>query len=54
MDTQVKKAVLNFGSTSVEFPVMNGALGPEVVDIRSLYGKSGMFTYDPGFLSTAS
>ena len=41
------------GST-LEFPVLPGSVGPEVVDIRSLYGKSGMFTYDPGFLSTAS
>jgi citrate synthase len=39
---------------SLDFPVLDGTMGPEVVDIRSLYGKSGMFTYDPGFLSTAS
>ena len=31
-----------------------GTIGPDVVDIRTLYGKTGMFTYDPGFLSTAS
>jgi len=37
-----------------EFDVMPGTIGPEVIDIRTLYGKSGMFTYDPGFLSTAS
>jgi len=50
-----KKATLSLpGGTSFEFPVMSGTIGPEVVDIRSLYGKSGMFTYDPGFLSTAS
>ncbi len=49
------KAVLNYGDgKSVEFPVMGASLGPPVVDIRSLYGKSGMFTYDPGFMSTAS
>ncbi|MGZ8198951.1 MAG: citrate synthase, partial [Burkholderiales bacterium] len=29
-------------------------IGPEVIDVRSLYGKTGMFTYDPGFMSTAS
>jgi citrate synthase len=40
--------------TSLDFPMLAGTLGPEVVDIRALYGKSGMFTYDPGFLSTAS
>ena len=39
---------------TLEFPVLSGSVGPQVVDIRSLYGKSGMFTYDPGFLSTAS
>ena len=55
MDTIAsRKAVLNFGGTSVEFPVIGGSVGPDVVDIRTLYGKSGMFTYDPGFLSTAS
>jgi citrate synthase len=39
---------------TLEFPVLNGSVGPDVVDIRTLYGKSGWFTYDPGFLSTAS
>jgi len=39
---------------SLEFPVLSGSTGPEVIDIRPLYAKSGMFTYDPGFLSTAS
>jgi citrate synthase len=39
---------------TLEFPVLSGSIGPTVVDIRALYGKSGMFTYDPGFLSTAS
>ena len=49
------KAVLNYGDgKSIEFPVMKGTVGPDVVDIRTLYGKTGLFTYDPGFLSTAS
>jgi len=49
-----KKAVLHWGDgKSTEFPVLTGTIGPEVVDIRSLYGKTGMFTYDPGFMSTA-
>ena len=39
---------------SFDFPILPGSVGPEVIDIRTLYGKSGMFTYDPGFLSTAS
>jgi citrate synthase len=53
--TSSKKAVLQYGEgKSVEFPVLDGSIGPEVIDIRSLYGKTGMFTYDPGYLSTAS
>jgi len=39
---------------TIDFPVHAGTIGPDVVDIRKLYGQSGMFTYDPGFLSTAS
>jgi citrate synthase len=42
------------GSPSVDFPILTGTVGPEVIDIRTLYGKTGKFTYDPGFLSTAS
>ncbi len=38
----------------IDFPVKKGTIGPEVVDIRSLYAETGMFTYDPGFTSTAS
>ena len=37
-----------------EFPVIAGSVGPEVIDIRKLYGDHGYFTYDPGFTSTAS
>jgi citrate synthase len=39
---------------TIDFPVLSGSVGPDVVDIRALYGKTGVFTYDPGFLSTAS
>ncbi|HET7634077.1 MAG TPA: citrate synthase [Burkholderiales bacterium] len=51
-----KLATLSFsdGSPAVEFPVLSGTIGPDVVDIRSLYQKTGKFTYDPGFQSTAS
>ena len=50
-----KKATLNLpGGKTLEFPMMEGSVGPDVVDIRTLYGKAGVFTYDPGFLSTAS
>jgi len=50
-----KKATLTLhDGKSIDFPVMTGSVGPDVVDIRALYGKTGVFTYDPGFLSTAS
>ena len=39
---------------SIELPVLSGSEGPDVLDIRALYDKTGMFTYDPGFTSTAS
>jgi citrate synthase len=50
------KATLSFsnGSPSVDMPVYHGTVGPDVIDIRKLYGQTGMFTYDPGFMSTAS
>jgi len=43
---------LKFGDH--DYPVMSGSVGPQVVDIRKLYSETGMFTYDPGFTSTAS
>jgi len=51
-----RKATLSFsdGSPAIDFPLMPGTVGPDVIDIRTLYGKTGKFTYDPGFLSTAS
>jgi citrate synthase len=50
------KATLQFsnGKEAIDMPVYQGHIGPDVIDIRKLYGQSGMFTYDPGFLSTAS
>ncbi len=50
------KATLSFsnGSPSVDMPVYSGSIGPDVIDIRKLYAQTGMFTYDPGFLSTAA
>ncbi len=36
------------------FPVLHGSTGPTVIDIRQLYGETGMFTYDPGYTSTGS
>ncbi len=50
------KATLSFsdGSPSMDLPIYKGTIGPDVIDIRKLYAQTGMFTYDPGFLSTAS
>ena len=39
---------------SWDFPVLEGSVGPRVMDVRSLYAKTGMFTYDPGFMATAA
>lgn len=38
----------------IDCPVLSGSVGPDVVDIRKFYAQTGMFTYDPGFTSTAS
>ncbi|MBN9206424.1 citrate synthase [Methylibium petroleiphilum] len=50
------KATLSFsdGSPSMDLPIYKGSVGPDVIDIRKLYAQTGKFTYDPGFLSTAS
>jgi citrate synthase len=47
-------ATLVYENKSFEFPVLAGTEGPKVVDIRKLYGAADLFTYDPGFTSTAS
>ena len=48
------EATLHLGDADLNMPVMSGTVGPDVVDIRKLYGATGAFTYDPGFTSTAS
>ncbi|MFA9438203.1 citrate synthase [Uliginosibacterium sp. sgz301328] len=53
MSTQ-RTATLTLDGQTYEFPVLSGTIGPDVIDIRSLYGKSGAFTFDPGFMSTAA
>ncbi len=53
MNTQ-RTAALTVDGKSVEFPIMSGTHGNDVIDIRTLGGKTGYFTYDSGFLSTAS
>ncbi len=56
MNISDTKATLSFsdGSPSVDMPIYKGTIGPDVVDIRKLYGQTGKFTYDPGFMSTAA
>ena len=49
-----RTANLTVDGQTVEFPVMTGTHGNDVIDIRTLGGKTGLFTYDSGFLSTAS
>ena len=50
----IDKATLTIGNESWEFDVRPGTIGPDVVDISPLYAKTGRFTYDPGYTSTAS
>src|SRR3979409_1990593 len=53
-DTTAKTATLTVGNKNYDFPILNGTVGPDVVDISKLYAQAGMFTYDPGFTSTGS
>jgi citrate synthase len=52
--TNTKHATLKLDDKSIDFPVLSGSVGPDVIDISKLYAQTGMFTYDPGFTSTAS
>ncbi|MCE8420618.1 citrate synthase [Rhodovulum sulfidophilum] len=54
MDDSKKSATLTLGETSYDLPVLSPSAGPDVVDIRKLYGQMGIFTHDPGFTSTSS
>ena len=49
-----KSAKLTIDGTDYELPILSPTAGPDVIDIRKLYGQAGVFTYDPGFTSTAS
>ena len=48
-----KKATLTFDGKAYDLPVLSPTLGPDVVDIRKLYAEADIFTFDPGFTSTA-
>ncbi|MCC5963057.1 MAG: citrate (Si)-synthase [Rhodobacteraceae bacterium] len=52
-DTQ-ENAKLTFGDKSIDLPVLKPSAGPDVLDIRKLYAQGDVFTYDPGFTSTAA
>ena len=47
-------ATFTYGNKRLELPVLSGTEGPNVVDVRKLYTDADLFTYDPGFTSTAS
>ena len=56
-DTDTSKTVTltdNDTGNSVTLPVIDGTVGPDVLDIRKLYGQTGMFTFDPGYGATGS
>ncbi|MEM1139337.1 MAG: citrate synthase [Pseudomonadota bacterium] len=54
MTRTTRTVTLTDGGETIDLSVYSGSVGPEVIDVRPLYGKLGMFTYDPGFASTAS
>ena len=56
-DTDTRKTMTltdNESGSSVELPVIDGSVGPDVLDIRKLYGETGLFTFDPGYGATGS
>ncbi|MEM7719080.1 MAG: citrate synthase [Pseudomonadota bacterium] len=54
MTEQNRSAKLTFGDKELELPMMSPTAGPDVIDIRKLYAQGDVFTYDPGFTSTAA
>lgn len=54
MSDTSKTATLTIGDSSYELPIYTPTAGPDVIDIRKLYSQAGVFTYDPGFTSTAA
>ncbi|ROT95855.1 citrate synthase [Histidinibacterium lentulum] len=54
-DTRPQRtATLTIDGQNFELPIHSPTAGPDVLDIRKLYAQAGVFTYDPGFTSTAS
>ena len=54
MAETTKNATLTIGDKTIELPVYSPTAGPDVLDIRKLYAQGDVFTYDPGFTSTAA
>ncbi len=54
MPNSSEMAKLTIGNKVIELPIMRPSVGPDVVDIRKLYAEGDVFTYDPGFTSTAA
>ena len=54
MAESTKTATLNLHGTTYDLPILTPTMGPEVLDIRKLYGQADVFTFDPGFTSTAA
>jgi citrate synthase len=54
MSDTKKTATLTFEGKSIDLPILTPTAGPDVIDIRKLYAQGDVFTYDPGFTSTAS
>ncbi|MEL6609116.1 MAG: citrate synthase [Pseudomonadota bacterium] len=54
MSDSKKTATLTFDDKSIELPIYSPTAGPDVIDITKLYAQGGVFTYDPGFTSTAA
>ena len=57
MENKIKNngtAEIKIGGNSFDLPIYSGSVGPDCVDVRTLYKNSGHFTFDPGYTSTAS
>lgn len=54
MTESTKTATLKIDGKSYDLPIFSPSIGPDVIDIRKLYSQANVFTYDPGFTSTAS
>src|ERR1700719_10773 len=52
--TPAGKATLTYDNHTIDLPALAGSVGPNVLDIRKLYDTANVFTYDPGFTSTAA